>query len=188
MRRIVPLVLLALFVTLAGCNRATVDTGKNAATAKSGTTGGSRAGDFGPPQGEPVKAVLTSPPAVPPRDQPYGAGEGDRRAGSDREGDADRRGRHVHVLDVRRHRARQLHSRAPGRHRRVPSQERARLEDAAQHRPARRDRSRRRRGVQLHGARSRIAVHVQGAEPRACTSITARPRPSACTSPTACTA
>ena len=65
-RRIVPLVLLALLVTLAGCNRATVDTGKNAETAKSGTTGGSRAGDFGPPQGEPVKAVLTSPPAVPP--------------------------------------------------------------------------------------------------------------------------
>ena len=66
MRRIVPLVLLALLVTLAGCNRATVDTGKNAEAAKSGTTGGSRAGDFGPPQGEPVKAVLTSPPAVPP--------------------------------------------------------------------------------------------------------------------------
>ena len=66
MKRIVPLVLLALLVTLAGCNRATVDTGKNAETAKSGTTGGSRAGDFGPPQGEPVKAVLTSPPAVPP--------------------------------------------------------------------------------------------------------------------------
>jgi nitrite reductase (NO-forming) len=29
-------------------------------------TGGSAAGDFGPPQGEPVKAVLTSPPNVPP--------------------------------------------------------------------------------------------------------------------------
>ena len=29
-------------------------------------TGGSRKGDFGPPQGEPVKAVLTSPPLVPP--------------------------------------------------------------------------------------------------------------------------
>ncbi|KAB8161867.1 nitrite reductase, copper-containing, partial [Lysobacter maris] len=36
-------------------------------------TGGSRRGDFGPPQGEPVKAVLTSPPLVPPatgRDRP----------------------------------------------------------------------------------------------------------------------
>ncbi len=29
-------------------------------------TGGSRSGDFGPPQGEPIKAVLTSPPEVPP--------------------------------------------------------------------------------------------------------------------------
>src|SRR5262245_16400365 len=29
-------------------------------------TGGSRHGDFGPPQGEPIKAVLTSPPQVPP--------------------------------------------------------------------------------------------------------------------------
>src|SRR5688572_23092695 len=29
-------------------------------------TGGSRKGDFGPPQGEPVHAVLTSPPQVPP--------------------------------------------------------------------------------------------------------------------------
>jgi nitrite reductase (NO-forming) len=29
-------------------------------------TGGSRQGDFGPPQGEPVHAVLTSPPNVPP--------------------------------------------------------------------------------------------------------------------------
>lgn len=29
-------------------------------------TGGSRKGDFGPPQGEPVHAILTSPPNVPP--------------------------------------------------------------------------------------------------------------------------
>ena len=29
-------------------------------------TGGSKKGDFGPPQGAPVKAVLTSPPLVPP--------------------------------------------------------------------------------------------------------------------------
>jgi nitrite reductase (NO-forming) len=29
-------------------------------------TGGSAAGDFGPPQGEPIKAILTSPPNVPP--------------------------------------------------------------------------------------------------------------------------
>ncbi|MEQ1880411.1 MAG: copper-containing nitrite reductase [Burkholderiales bacterium] len=33
---------------------------------KSQDTGGSAAGDFGPPQGEPIQAVLTSPPEVPP--------------------------------------------------------------------------------------------------------------------------
>ncbi len=37
-----------------------------AATAKTDETGGSAKGDFGPPQGEPVEAILTSPPLVPP--------------------------------------------------------------------------------------------------------------------------
>jgi nitrite reductase (NO-forming) len=38
-----------------------------AAAAATGTdTGGSQAGDFGPPVGEPIHAVLTSPPQVPP--------------------------------------------------------------------------------------------------------------------------
>jgi nitrite reductase (NO-forming) len=36
------------------------------AVAAAADTGGSRKGDFGPPQGEPIKAVLTSPPQVPP--------------------------------------------------------------------------------------------------------------------------
>jgi nitrite reductase (NO-forming) len=36
------------------------------ATAASEDTGGSAKGDFGPPQGDPVKAVLTAPPNVPP--------------------------------------------------------------------------------------------------------------------------
>ena len=36
------------------------------ATAESPDTGGSRQGDFGPPQGEPIHAVLASPPQVPP--------------------------------------------------------------------------------------------------------------------------
>lgn len=31
-----------------------------------GKTGGSAKGDFGPPQGKPIKAVLTAPPLVPP--------------------------------------------------------------------------------------------------------------------------
>src|SRR5512134_118887 len=34
--------------------------------ASAADTGGSRKGDFGPPQGEPIHAVLTSPPLVPP--------------------------------------------------------------------------------------------------------------------------
>jgi nitrite reductase (NO-forming) len=34
--------------------------------APAGDTGGSAKGDFGPPQGEPIRAVLTSPPLVPP--------------------------------------------------------------------------------------------------------------------------
>lgn len=44
-----------------------------ATTAMSSDTGGSLKGDFGPPQGEPIHAVLTSPPQVPPptnRDHP----------------------------------------------------------------------------------------------------------------------
>ncbi len=36
------------------------------ATAAPADTGGSLKGDFGPPQGEPIKAILTSPPQVPP--------------------------------------------------------------------------------------------------------------------------
>jgi nitrite reductase (NO-forming) len=35
-------------------------------TQSTADTGGSRKGDFGPPQGEPIHAVLTSPPEVPP--------------------------------------------------------------------------------------------------------------------------
>ena len=97
-------------------------------------------------------------------DQPQDAGQGDRRARGGREGDADLRGRDVHVLDLRRHRAGQLHPRAPGRHGRVPPEEPSEQQDAAQHRPARRHRPRRRRGVELHRARPRIAVHLQGAQ------------------------
>ena len=39
---------------------------REAAAAAQVETGGSLKGDFGPPQGEPVNAVLTSPPEVPP--------------------------------------------------------------------------------------------------------------------------
>jgi nitrite reductase (NO-forming) len=55
-------------LSLAGCGGAPDDAAKApTADAETGAgTGGSRKGDFGPPQGEPVKAVLTAPPMVPP--------------------------------------------------------------------------------------------------------------------------
>ncbi|MDV3255603.1 MAG: hypothetical protein LOX98_09270, partial [Lysobacter sp.] len=62
---------------LAGCDRDNAsnatDTDTPRANAGEGETGGSRKGDFGPPQGKPIDAVLTSPPLVPPatgRDYP----------------------------------------------------------------------------------------------------------------------
>ncbi|WP_223877920.1 copper-containing nitrite reductase [Luteimonas sp. MC1825] len=60
---------LAVF-SMIGCDGgdrtpAAAKSGQAAAPGK-GDTGGSRKGDFGPPQGEPIKAVLTSPPLVPP--------------------------------------------------------------------------------------------------------------------------
>ncbi len=56
---------------MSGCNNSSSPTpAANAASASdaaaSTDTGGSRKGDFGPPQGEPVHAILTSPPHVPP--------------------------------------------------------------------------------------------------------------------------
>lgn len=52
----------ALAIIAAGC---TGTDGKPGAE-RTADSVGSRDGDFGPPQGEPVKAVLTSPPQVPP--------------------------------------------------------------------------------------------------------------------------
>ena len=109
----------AAALALSGCTREPAAPG-GVATAD---TGGSRKGDFGPPQGEPIHAVLTSPPEVPPAVNRNVSGEGDRRARGDRGRKGDRRRRDVHVLDVRRHGARQLHPRAPGRHGRVPPEE-----------------------------------------------------------------
>ncbi len=54
-------------LTLAGCARDKDSTASDATASTAATdTGGSAAGDFGPPQGEPVQAILTSPPNVPP--------------------------------------------------------------------------------------------------------------------------
>ena len=58
---------LVLALALPAC-RGTSDADKADATSATAAqdTGGSAKGDFGPPQGEPVEAVLTSPPHVPP--------------------------------------------------------------------------------------------------------------------------
>ncbi len=58
----------ALVLALAACQTYTSE-----AAAQQSDTGGSAAGDFGPPQGDPIQAVLTSAPNVPPpvnRDYP----------------------------------------------------------------------------------------------------------------------
>lgn len=53
--------LIAAALVMGGCKQGN-DTSANAPAGKTG----SAAGDFGPPQGEPIKAVLTAPPLVPP--------------------------------------------------------------------------------------------------------------------------
>ena len=52
-------------IALTACNKAEAPGVPVAASPASSATGSAR-GDFGPPQGEPIKAVLTSPPNVPP--------------------------------------------------------------------------------------------------------------------------
>ena len=73
MNRLLLICTIAVAAAVAGC-----DSGGNAANppadtkasapegVKASVTGGSARGDFGPPQGEPIHAVLTSPPHVPP--------------------------------------------------------------------------------------------------------------------------
>ena len=51
---------------LVACGGTGTTAGSSASTNSSSDTGGSAQGDLGPPQGEPIKAVLTSPPQVPP--------------------------------------------------------------------------------------------------------------------------
>lgn len=74
--RLYALPFVAALLALPGCGRenpnASLDD-RGKATAGTTDTGGSRKGDFGPPQGEMITAVLTSPPNVPPatgRDYP----------------------------------------------------------------------------------------------------------------------
>ncbi len=63
--------IMALAMALAACQPQPVGTASG--NAQPADTGGSAAGDFGPPQGEPIQAVITSAPNVPPpvnRDYP----------------------------------------------------------------------------------------------------------------------
>src|SRR5687767_11289191 len=68
MQRLALPLLIAIGVSIAGCEPATpvVAPAAKQGAAAVATTGGSKGGDFGPPQGEPIKAALTSPPHVPP--------------------------------------------------------------------------------------------------------------------------
>ena len=63
--RLLPAVALAFLLAACG-GRDTPDAPGPTAGAAEPETGGSRRGDFGPPQGKPVDAVLTAPPLVPP--------------------------------------------------------------------------------------------------------------------------
>jgi nitrite reductase (NO-forming) len=69
-RRLSTTLLAGALLALGGCSSESSNTPATSANAPPalapGDTGGSRSGDFGPPQGEPVHAVLTSPPHVPP--------------------------------------------------------------------------------------------------------------------------
>ena len=57
---------LAIAVALPACRGEAPATDTTPAKTAGGDTGGSAKGDFGPPQGEPVEAILTAPPLVPP--------------------------------------------------------------------------------------------------------------------------
>jgi len=64
-------VIIALAMALAACQPQPAGTASR--NAQPADTGGSAAGDFGPPQGDPIQAVITSAPDVPPptnRDYP----------------------------------------------------------------------------------------------------------------------
>jgi nitrite reductase (NO-forming) len=62
---LLPVLIAASLLALPGCAPSQKDTATEAVAATT-DTGGAAKGDFGPPQGEPIKAVLTSPPFVPP--------------------------------------------------------------------------------------------------------------------------
>lgn len=67
MKRLMLAIAIVAAASLAGCSSNTGSEGSAVAKAPAAVdTGGSAKGDFGPPQGEPIHATLTSPPHVPP--------------------------------------------------------------------------------------------------------------------------
>jgi nitrite reductase (NO-forming) len=64
-RRLLALAI-ALPLALAGCGRDNPNASLDTREARGDTSASGIPGDFGPPQGEPVEAILTSPPMVPP--------------------------------------------------------------------------------------------------------------------------
>ena len=65
MRRLMWCALSSAALVLGGCSGQGTSA-ENTSAAIAGDTGGSAKGDFGPPQGPDIKAILTSPPMVPP--------------------------------------------------------------------------------------------------------------------------
>ncbi|KAF1710770.1 copper-containing nitrite reductase [Pseudoxanthomonas sacheonensis] len=63
MKRALSCIAIAMLLVVGGCTK---ESGSESAAAVAADTGGSRKGDFGPPQGREIDAVLTSPPMVPP--------------------------------------------------------------------------------------------------------------------------
>ena len=57
---------IAIPLALAGCGRDNPNAALDTRDAAKDTSGSATPGDFGPPQGEPINAILTSPPLVPP--------------------------------------------------------------------------------------------------------------------------
>ena len=64
--KLLMLALAAGALALAGCDRAPDTPAAKSTQSAESDTGGSRNGDFGPPQGPDIQAVVTSPPMVPP--------------------------------------------------------------------------------------------------------------------------
>ena len=122
------------------------------------------AGDFGPPQGEPIHAVLTSPPNVPPPT--------DRKEPAKVIVELEVIEKEMPISEGVTYTFWTFGGTVPGSFIRVRQGDTVEFhlknnpeqQDAAQHRPARRHRPGRRRGLELHGAGPRVAVHVQGAQ------------------------